>query len=160
MQNWLTASGFTNKNLDIDTLFADVWCKRMQTAVRSIAFSDRWHFLKVFCQNVKWEAYDNAKKAMEDPVLPSPEEHSRNETDPARLVEIAEDAESLERLIQQLHVAIGDLPTDCRTAIEYHFFDDKTFRQIGSELNLSWSAVKKRVDKASALLQSTLSSSS
>jgi RNA polymerase sigma factor (sigma-70 family) len=54
----------------------------------------------------------------------------------------------------RLRAAIGKLPSDERTVIELHYFQGKTYAQIGEQLNRTPEAVRKLWGRALVRLQS------
>ncbi len=149
MGKYLKGKGFLHYEEEVDDLFARVWSsQRMRTVLEGIQFTDRWHFINVYCLELKRLVLDDAARKQHGGEVRTGHDEADNRSRPVdEFVELVD-------LTAKLHEAVRSLPHELRVVVEGHFFDAKTLRQIAAELGLAApSAVKKRLDKALAQLR-------
>lgn len=152
LQLFLHKASLRHLDIDPSDTFDRLWVGGMNTALSSVDFASRDHFLNTFLLRARQQAMRLARQLRGE---------ARSNTDlsavtaPSPVDDPAKAADDLEQIARAIQV-LDQLPADLREATTSFFFEDSSLREIGRSIGLSSSGVKKRIDRALKILRDRL----
>lgn len=135
LDEWLAAAGLKQVNMRAEDIFDRYWASGLATALNSVDFQDREHFLKNILMRMKQLAERTAgrlRRTREEP-LGAYEPESKSDA-PGKAAEHAEKVTLALRAMQNLKSPRYEI-------VILHIFEGMTFRQMADELNMPPSTV-------------------